>query len=276
MTNVNRQLSIFTHFMRFMRGCMLCGVCLLITACASTSQPPADLQPVYQAYHAGNHEQAYALARQLAATGGEKVALEAAYMAGMSAYQLGRPQQAEYYLSYAARSDNKELAADAKAGLGLVYLQQGRAQAAESTLRLAADKLTGQDRANAYFYAGLAQQRQGLWNQARASFTQARALSNDPAFREQCNQQLAFTGFTLQTGAYSNLQNAQRQARQLANQTQKAWLDQPRIVTATGGDGRRLYLVQVGQFSTYASALSARQRLGSSSAIITPMGATGR
>ncbi len=258
--------------------CILLALTLLHTfGCASTSTPtsPVDLQPVYQAYHAGNHEQSYALAKQLAATGGEKLALEAAYMAGMSAYQLGQPQQAEYYLSYAARSENKALAADAKAGLGLVYLQQGRTQAAESTLRLAADKLTGQDRANAYFYAGLAQQRQGLWNQARASFTQARALSNDPAFKEQCNQQLSFTGFTLQTGAYSNLSNAQKQAQQLAQRTHSAWLDQPRIVTAStggGGDGRRLYLVQVGQFSTYASALSARQRLGISSAIITPMG----
>lgn len=256
--------------MALVLGALLLGS---VAGCASSVKSPAspDLQRVYEAYHAGNHELAYALARDIAASGDGQTAKEAAYMAGMSAYQLGRSSQAEYYLSHAARSEDPALAADAKAGLGLVYLQQGRTVAAESQLREAAGKMTGQNRANAYFYAGLAQQRQGLWNEARASFIQARALSSDPVFREQCHQQLAYTGYTLQAGAFTQLTNAQRLAQQWNSRAQQAGLGLPRVVKAVGSDGKTLYLVQIGQFSTHNSAAAARARVGTGTTIIVPM-----
>lgn len=235
-----------------------------------------DLGPVYQAYQTQDYERAYTLASTAAGQAGDLPAMEAAYMAGMSAYQLGRWHQAEHYLRYPAGYNDVRLAADAKAGLGLVYLQQGKLTQAEATLRDAAGNLSGQDRANAYFYIGLAQQRQGLWHQARTWFTQARALSKDADFVEQCNQQLAYTGYTLQTGAFTQQSNAQREAQKLAQQVQQAGLGLPRVVTATGADGKRLYLVQVGQFSTLASAANARARVGVGSAIVTPIASAGR
>ncbi len=228
---------------------------------------------VYSAYQSGDFAAAYQSASALASTRNGP-GRGAAYMAGMSAYRMGQLDNAEHYLRFAAQeSRDRKLAGDARAGLGLVALRRGDFRAAEAALLTACENLDGQDKANAYYFAALAQQRQGKSNDARANLTLARSLSGDGGFRQQIDEQLAVTGYTLQLGAFSNQANAETLARKALTWLEVTKVGQVRLVPAMAADGQRLYLVQVGQYSSHASAMEGRVKLGpmASSSIIVPL-----
>src|SRR5690606_32472204 len=212
----------------------------------------ADRQPDFAqqmtdtqaAYDAGRYEQAYQQAARLSTTNSPH-ATTAAYIAGMSAVQLERLQSASRYLQVAAQSDDPQLATDAKATLGLVYARLNRHDLAARTLVEAAGRLSGQDRANAYYYAALSEQKLGRWPQARTNLTLARAHSREDTFRQRVEEQLNVTGFTIQIGAFGSEDNAQKAAADVAQQAGTLRIGTPRIQQAATSEGQTMLLVQV-------------------------------
>ncbi len=248
------------------------GVVLGMLGCEAPAA--ARMQVVRAAYQDGDYARAYNEAVRLTHTTDPALRTEASYIAGLAAHRRGSHRVATQYLQAATRSADRQLAGDALAELGLIHAEQQRYALSARTLLAAAERLDGQDRANAYFYAGAAQQKLGRWDRARTSLSLARSHSTDPLFRQQVDEQLSVTGYTLQIGAFANQSNAQRATDSLAARARTVKLGVPRIVPSTDRQGQRLYLVQIGRFSTFAAALIARQRLGSNEPIIVPLAKT--
>lgn len=224
-------------------------------------------------YAAGQYPQALQRSRAIAdlPTSPQRDREHAAYIAGLSAYRLRDLDTAQQYLQVAVLSDNPSLSGDARATLGLVFSERGSYGLAADNLLAAAQRMTGQNKANAYFYAGVAQQKHGRWPQARTTLSLAKSSSSDAAFRQRVDEQLKITGYTLQLGAFSVESNANTAAQRVAAKAAELRLGAPRVVPASDPSGRRLYLSQVGQFSSWPTALMARDNLGTTSAIVVPL-----
>jgi len=257
---------------RIVAGALACLLMLAVVSGCQTSQKTraSQLDEIRAAYQAQQFDRAFQLG-VVASRGRDAAAQQAAYMAGLSAYKLGRYPDAIGYLSQAARSSDDSLAGDALATLGLVYAHQNQHRLAEETFLAAAKKLTGQGKANALFYAAISQQKLGRWADARANLSLARAASDDNTFKRQVDDQFAVTGYSLQVGAYSEQENAQRAALRWNQQVQGKRMGQARLVPTRAADGSSIITVQVGQFSSYSTALMARQELGDIDVVIVPL-----
>lgn len=193
------------------------------------------------------------------------------YLAGIAAYEKDQLDAAERHLRIAAQSPDASLSADAYSTLGLIYSRSGRySQAADAFLR-GADQQSGEDRAQAYFYAGTAQQKLGRWPQARTSLVLARRSTNDPALVSRIDQQLAVTGYTLQVGAFANPGNAQKLADRYSQRAATLKLGSVYVTPATDARGRAIQLVQVGRYATFGAAMAARAQLGDKDAVVVPL-----
>lgn len=241
---------------------------LLLTGCPSP-QPIATLADANSAYQRGDYEQAYSFASDIASAEPSLDSEQAAYLAGLAAGELGNTKKAIKYLRQAAEGFDKQLAADANIMLGLAYSSQERYSLASDALLKAAPVLTGEDRAKAYFYAAVAQQKLGRWANARDHLVLARAASADPAFRKQIEEQLAVNGYTLQIGSFAQTENAQAAADGLAETAKEIGLGEPRLIPNRSRPGQ--VLVHVGRFTTYNSAAAYRDRLGVPGAFIVPV-----
>ncbi|MCC7407119.1 MAG: SPOR domain-containing protein [Phycisphaeraceae bacterium] len=246
---------------------LLAGLSLLAGCQGKQSQ--VSLSDAYAAYDRGDYRSSYQMARMVAGSG--KANHEAAYLAGLSAYRLGTYPMAARYLGVATASPQKKLAGDAYASLGMTYASMGRFADSGIAYEQAAKRLSGQDQANAYYYSAIEFQKQGRWSQARSNLVLARAASNDENFKRQATEMMAVTGFTLQTGFFTVRDNAQRAAEQVGYLTKKLRMGQPRIVPAVDAQGRSGYLVQVGQFSSYPSALASKDKFGDFGAMVVPL-----
>ena len=263
-----------------MTVCRRCLASLLLVllgwnlAGCGSSGPIASLADANSAYDRGDYEQAYAFASTIASAEPSLDSQEAAYVAGLAAWELDRTDKAVKYFKKAVDGLDHEMAADAGVMLGLAYSKQEKYDLAAESLLEAAPELTGEDRARAYFYAGVAQQKLGRWAYARDNFTLARAASSDPAFRDEVDGQLAVTGYTLEIGSFSDGAAAQSAADNLTESAQELNLGEPRLLPNPTRPGQML--VHVGRFSTYDSAASFRERLGMPGAFIVPIAAEPR
>jgi tetratricopeptide (TPR) repeat protein len=108
------------------------------------------------------------------------------------------------------------------------------------------------------FKMAVACQRAGLWEEARQqfAFVAGRFPGSPRAETARRYQQMSFQGFTVQCGAFNAADSAQRLAASLR---QKGF--SPRLVAATGTDGRSFTAVQVGSFRTWAEAVRLRTQL---------------
>ncbi|MEM1107883.1 MAG: SPOR domain-containing protein [Planctomycetota bacterium] len=235
----------------------------------TTARPTATLDDANSAYQRGDYEQAYSFASAIAKGEPTLDSTEAAYVAGLAAGELGRTDQAVKFLRKAADGFDKELAANAGVMLGLAYSTQERYALATDALLDAAPVLTGEDRAKAYFYAAVAQQKLGRWANARDHLTLARASSSDPAFRQQVEEQLAVNGYTLQLGSFANAENAQAAADQIREAAKANRVGEPRLIPNRSRPGQTL--VHLGRFTTYTSAATYRDQLGVPGAFIVPI-----
>jgi tetratricopeptide (TPR) repeat protein len=243
---------------------------VLLPGC-NASRGPTPTEQAQAHYMRGDYAKAQSAAARAAATAGGAQRDLAHYMAGMSAYRLNNFPAAERYLRVAASSSDGSMAADAQSTLGLIYSSQGRyTQAADALLR-SAKLQTGEDRAQAYFYAGIAQQKLGHWPQARTSLLLARRSTRDSGLGQQIDQQLAVTGYTIQVGAFTNRANADKAARTYANKAASARIGVVQVAPVTRAGGRSVNLVQVGRFATFNAASTARSRLGDPGAVIVPL-----
>ncbi len=250
-------------------GAGLWMVSALLVGCGT---PPRSerLTQANAAYEHGQYREAYNAAARLASSSSSQ-GREAAFIAGLAAQKLGEPRQAERYLHYAAQSHDEGLAADAQASLGLLLHARGQYAQAAQALENAARHLTGEQRANAYFYAGVAQQKLDRTSQARTNFILARAATHDANMRQRIQQRLAVTGYTIQLGAFTQRSNAERNAREVAERARTLGLGTPRLVTDVNARGQRLTIVQVGRFSSFTTAQQARQRLHAPQSMVMPI-----
>ncbi len=219
-------------------------------------------------FQQGNYTQAYSTAARAAnATGGAERDL-ANYLAGVSAYRLGNMSAAERYLRVAALSKDESLAADASSTLGLIYSQQLQYAAAANAFMRGASLQHGEDRAQGYFYAGVAQQKLGQWPQARTSLLLARKATADKSLIQRIDEQLAVTGYTIQIGAFANRDNADKLASEYAGKVAAAELGSVYVTPGATASGRTLNMVQVGRFATFGAASQAKSKLGLRDAVI--------
>ena len=229
-----------------------------------------DMGAIDRQYSQGDYPQAYKMASNAVNSmdsGAGPLREEAAYIAGLSASQLKDWSRADRYLAIASRSSDKELSGKALAQRGLVANKRGNYDASARYLSQAAGKLNGQDRANCYYHAAVAEQKLGRWPKSRTHLTMARSSSKDPAFRKRVDQQRKVSGYAIQLGAYRDRNNAQKYAKDQAVKLQGLSLRPTRIVVTSD----RLYRVQVGQFKTQALAKNAAVRMGNDKPIIVPI-----
>lgn len=228
-----------------------------------------------EAYDKGEYVTAYQTAIRVANREGNPDRYLAAYIAGMSQLKLRDYNTTTYYLNLAKQSPDPQLAADAQAGLGLFYADWGSHRKAITELLAAAPKLTGNDRANAYLFAAISQQKIGQRANARTNLLLAQRYATAPSLKNQIDQMIGVTGYTLQTGAFTKETNARQAAQELATKARPLNLGKARILVINR-DGKRFYRVQVGQFASTESANQARNALNQSTglhAIITPLSA---
>ena len=242
----------------------------MVSGCVSQSTF-TRIEQASKSYNAGDYTNAYKLAAVIARSYSNQHRDTAAYIAGNSAQKLGDLGNAERYLRQASFSTDKQLAGEAAASLGLVYAQLGQYDVSAKTLLRAAEMLEGEDKAKAFFYAAVSLQKLGRWAQARTNLILARASSDEPSFRQQINDQLSVTGYTLQVGAFRDDTNAQRVAKAMTQKSLGLQIGSPRLVTGADQFGRVLTLVQVGEFATFNSAMHARDRFADSNIIIVPL-----
>lgn len=238
--------------------------------CQQTGSSRASLDDIRAAYQSQDYNRAYQLG-SVAAQGRGMAAHQAAYMAGMSAYKLGKTTLAINYLTQAADSSDKAMAGDALATIGLLYAQMNEHLRATRAFLGAADRLTGQAKANALFYAAVSEQKQGRWADARSHLSLARVQSDDADFKRQVDDQFSVTGYSLQVGAYANNVNAERAALRWSDRVKGMRVGQPRLVPQVTADGQNVVAVQIGQFSSYTTALMARSDLGDQEIIVVPL-----
>ncbi len=251
----------------------LTGVCLLagLLLAGCTTQGPSPTEQAQTQFQRGDYARAQETAARAAATAGGRERDLAHYLAGISAYRMGNMATAERYLRVAARSDDESMAADASSTLGLIYSQMGRYSEAANAFQRGAGLQRGEDRAQAYFYAGVAQQKLGQRPQARTSLLLARKSTRDAGLVGRIDQQLVVTGYTIQVGAFANRANADKLAAQYVGRASSAQVGTVFVTPGTGSDGRAINLVQVGRYATFGAASQARGLLGDRSAVIVPL-----
>jgi len=250
---------------------LLLGLALTLAGCETTGPGarPANLTAAYEAYNRGDYAAAYSQAKPNADAFGS-ASDESAYLTGLAAYQLRNGTEAERYLHQASRGDDRKLGGEAMAMIGRIYAGQGRHERAVEAYAIAAQRLAGDDRANALLYTALSQQSLGQWREAHTNLVMAKQATSDAEFQKKVDSYLAVRGWTIQLGAYADERNAQTAARGIAGKTTALMMGPPRLVPATDSAGRRLILLQVGQFPSEANALAAKNRL-SGSAEVVPM-----
>lgn len=241
---------------------------LLIGGCAGNG--PVDRRAVVDDYQAGRYRQAYEGAQALARETSGPNRTEAQYIAGISAYRLGDDRRAMEYLPPVARSGNRELSPAATATLGLVHARQGNDALAMKYLNDAAGRLRGPDRGRVHYHLGLLEQNAGLWASARSNLSLALSYSTDPGLRRAIQQRMQTDAFALQFGAFSRVGLARKRAAQLSPRIERARLGAVRVVPSVTETGRKLFLVQSGEFATRDQAQRAKDRLHEAEAMIVP------
>ncbi len=256
--------------------CLLAALIGLVgltqVGCETTQTELPSLDQANARFASGDYSGAFSDARLIERGAQPPAQHQAAYLAGMSQWRLGQPEDAARWLEKATRTSDQGLRADANASLGLIYSELEQYALAADRLRAAAPYYEGQEQAQAYFYAGVALQKLDRRPEARTTLLLARAASPDPAFRQQVDNQIAVTGYTLQFGAYLESTNAQERAEALAPRVIDARIGAPRLVSARDAQGRSVTLVQAGQFHSYRSAQQARDRIGDTSVFIVQLG----
>jgi hypothetical protein len=208
----------------------------------------------------------------------------AALYAGLSAYRLGRAGDAQRHLTPLIEHADAGIAGRANTALGSLSAEQGTHGAAAAYFLRASTRLTGDDAARALMYAGDARFAQGQREEAKQLWGRARdKVASDASLRVAIGDRLAGvppagaagrggaassggTGgsgtFTVQAGAFSTRQAADRLAGSLAGR------GDVRVVPIRDSRGRMLHAVRVGRYSTREQAESVRRSIGGN-AIVT-------
>lgn len=231
-------------------------IALSIAGCAGSRNPS-----FVRDYNAGRFAAAQRDATAAASVSTGAAREEAALIAGLAAHALDDSRSASQWLMPLVSSRDRAISGRAGAALGLILHEQGDEERAASLLSEAALKLTGEDAAQAAFHAGESFNALDRPDLARQQYQAAFALTKTDHLRRALTERLNNQRYTIQLGAFSNRRNADRAAREYAAVTSGLGIGAPRVLPTTQR-GRRLFLVQVGEFHSQAEADEARQRLG--------------
>ncbi|MDY7110080.1 MAG: SPOR domain-containing protein [Planctomycetota bacterium] len=244
---------------------LLAGLAMfLLSGCESTPQA-GSLDAAILSYEAGRYTLAHRQAGQAMHSAGAIERERATYLAGLSAYRLGRLDEAERLLLTAARSADAAMAAKARAGLGLIRLDQDRPAEAARLFQQAEADLSGADARQAARYADAACLQAGLPapHPAHASPRVGRSTALETASNDA-------TTFALQVGAFRDRRRAERAAAGADPVADEGGLGRVRIIPRFDDRGRRLYVVQLGSFTSRREAAAVRTRLRHSEYIVVP------
>jgi len=252
---------------------MLACVVFTLTGCAGQQQTnkPSKIDVVKTEYEAGQYADAYEHGQSLYRSSNGAAQDQAAYLTGLSAYHLKRPHEARKYLAPLTTNNIPTIAGNAAATLGLIALEADQPESAVDYFKIAQRQLIGPGQANAYYHAGLAYQNMGRVSSARSQFLVALSLNRDQAFQQKVQAELDSSGFTIQIGAFHDLNNAHRTAGTFNRSESATEFGQAKVYQSIDRTGRTLYTVQVGLFHSIHGASRAAGRISSTgqNAIVT-------
>jgi len=253
---------------------LLAGVAMSLIGCGttprSTPAPTGQIEQLYIDYRAKRYRQVYDRAARLRRSASPPTSREAGYLAGLAAVRLGRSQDALAHLSHAAQSGDADLASRARAEIGLLHAERQRFHLAEQYLLEAGPGLEGNDRAQAYLHAAIAQQNLGRWDRARETLATAKRAARSSRLRNIIANRENYRALALQVGAFADRSNASNLARQVAERARAFGIGHATVTTTTSDRGR-LYAVRVGRFGSYAQATRARKQLEQWGAFVLPV-----
>lgn len=219
-----------------------------------TSEGQALLDEGIAAYDAEDYDQARErLDVFMAAHGDRRGADEAYYYRGLAHYEMGHPERAKIDFATAIdRSSRSDLKALARLALGVIAYDQGEDAAAEEHLRRSLKDLPEDQPPSdrAMYYLGASLQRQSRWSEADVYFN--RLIWTFPASAQVSEAKRRVHGrhWTIQVGAFSDLDNAERLVANLKGEGHPAFL----WPKHTGG--RLRYFVRIGRWGSYQRAAS--------------------
>lgn len=256
----------------------------LLASCASRgpAAKPENLTYV-QLFETGQYTAAYELSSREAEKRTGTPHNEAALIAGLSAQALNKNAESVRWLRPLASGTDPVLVGKSNAALGLIAQERGEHEQASQHLLIAGEKLQGDEAARSSMYAGDSLTALGKRDEAVAAYTRAQQqVVNDGGLRIMVGDRLrgvmpskiattpvqpavAPSSLTVQVGAWSNMTTAQHQAQKLAGSTQV------RIIPILK-DGRRLYAVRVGRFSSREAAEQVKNAIGGSAVVTVATG----
>lgn len=184
----------------------------------------------------------------LASYGGTEAAGEAYYLRGLAFAALkDRDRAREAFEQAVANSHRSDLAPLAEVSLGNLEFEQGRLAAAARRYQPVVEKLPDDTPKDVVLYRlGQCYARLGRWRDGQVWFSQLVHLFPASSMEPLGRRYLAADSFTIQCGAYLDLERAQRQVQQLRQLHQPArWVQDARM---------KYHLVQVGSYATYQEA----------------------
>jgi tetratricopeptide (TPR) repeat protein len=170
---------------------------------------------------------------------------EAAYLLGLCEFRMQRTEKAKAWFLEAAGSNNEDVRGKASAMLGIIASNNNDYVTAALAFEQATADLDGLDKTIASSRAASAN--------SGTSFSSTTPNS----------------AFTLQFGAYKNLENAQIAAKKLGSHLQLAGLGNASIVEEKSKFGNPLFMVQAGSFNSRATAAKYRNKNALPQCIVT-------
>ena len=235
---------------------------LIASGCQSNGGSTASESDAVTAYESGNYSVAYDEAVRDYRTSSGWDRDQAALLAGLAAYAKKDYTEARRWLEPLKSHRSREISGRAYATLGLIDVAENDHANAAPALAAAGRRLTADEAARSYLYAGDSYSELGRSQTADVYYRLAASKAIDRSLRNTIDSRISQRGFTIQIGAFSEIENARRAAMNVAPMASRIGLSEPEIVPGEDASGRSLYRVHVGQFETERDAKSARVRLG--------------
>jgi len=163
---------------------------------------------------------------------------EAAYVLGLCEFRMKHIPKAIEWFEQAVTSDDEEVRGKASAMLGIIASNKGDYVTAALAFEQATNDLEGRDKKEAN--------------------SRAVASGGGSSYTET----LLSGAYTLQFGAYKNLDNAKNAAVKLGSDLRLAGIGSANIVEEKSKVGKVLFMVQAGSFESRAAASRCRNRNG--------------
>ena len=238
------------------------------SGCAAPSSR-LNLNTGYQDYRTNDYSAASSVANQFIMQNPGSAALdEAYYLRAISREARGNlAGAAADYRQAIALSHRPDLLGKSYKALGdMAFVKSNYAAAATDYLNSLHLDPAAAPGPLMLFRVATALQNTGHWNQARTYYAQLAGGFSQSPLAAVALSRMALTHFAIQYGAYIYSQPAWAEANALKSQGIAA------VVLMQVSKGRRLFVVQSGQYQTYADALAARQKIAATNpqAIVSP------